>query len=148
MISPYPGGYLWKLEEQLTKADASLVEDARKTLLSRQFMKGLQPHIRLKLLESNPTPSLEDMVTYIQRFRAVHPPVEAASHLSLTAPTQQTRQLSSARPDDMLLESLGQVTAAITPLTTSHEDPQSLCGSPTTPQSFAQHEMRERLSST
>ena len=39
--------------------------------MTRQFMKGLPKGIRLKLLESDPTPDLPKMVSFVQRYRAI-----------------------------------------------------------------------------
>ena len=66
-----PTIFLWNLKELLTKADSSLQENAREALLSRQFMRGLPEGMRLKLLEANPTPSLEEMEKFAKRFRAI-----------------------------------------------------------------------------
>ena len=57
-----PALFLWSLQESLTKADPSLGDSAREVLLARQFMRGLPEGLRLKLLESNPTPSLKEMI--------------------------------------------------------------------------------------
>lgn len=66
-----PAVYRWELENLLAKADPTLSADARVALIQRQFMKGLPPLIKLKLLEHNPTPSLEEMLSFVQRYRAV-----------------------------------------------------------------------------
>eukprot|EP00794_Sanderia_malayensis_P017907 gene17907-19685_t len=56
-----PSLFLYDLKDAPSKADPTLQEDARHALLSRQILKGLPAHLRLKLLEHNPTPSLKEM---------------------------------------------------------------------------------------
>ena len=78
-----PSLYLWRLKDLLRNAEPDLSDDAFSALLRRQFMKGLPLNIRNKLLESDPTPDLATMVSFAQRFRALHelpinPPVSCA----------------------------------------------------------------------
>ena len=65
-----PSVYKWELENILSKADPSLSNDAKTALLTRQFSKGLPTTLKLKMLEHNPTPTLDEMVEFTQRFRA------------------------------------------------------------------------------
>ena len=67
-----PSLLLWDLEDLLAKADPDLPDEAHTALLERQFMKSLPPTVRLRLLESNPTPSLADMCAFNQHYHAVH----------------------------------------------------------------------------
>jgi len=55
----------------LSKAEPDLDAMAKNALLTRQFMKGLPKSIRIKLLESDPTPDLNKMVSFVQRYRAI-----------------------------------------------------------------------------
>lgn len=71
-----PAVFKWELENILSKADPTLSIDAKTALLTRQFLKGLPDTVKFKMLEHNPTPTLEEMVKFTQRFRAV------ASHVS------------------------------------------------------------------
>ena len=57
--------YLHDLTELLYKANPDLVDDAKQALLTQQFMKGLPADTRLKLLESNPIPKLEEMGDFL-----------------------------------------------------------------------------------
>ena len=66
-----PSLFLWRLKELLRNAEPDLSDDAFDALLRRQFMKGLPFQIRMKLLESDPTPDLPKMVSFAQRFRAL-----------------------------------------------------------------------------
>ena len=66
-----PSVYKWELEQLLAKADPTLGAEAQLALLSRQFMRGLPTTIRGKLLDHNPTPTLSEMVRFVQRYRAV-----------------------------------------------------------------------------
>ena len=66
-----PSVYKWELENILSKADPSLSNDAKTALLTRQFSKGLPTTLKLKMLEHNPTPTLDEMVEFTQRFRAL-----------------------------------------------------------------------------
>ena len=53
-----PFAILWRLKYLLRMAEPDLNPDAIDALLRRQFMRGLPPPLRLKLLESDPTPDL------------------------------------------------------------------------------------------
>lgn len=66
-----PSLFLWRLKELLRNAEPGLTDDAFDALLRRQFLKGLPFTTRMKLLESDPTPTLDDMVSFAQRFRAL-----------------------------------------------------------------------------
>lgn len=66
-----PTVYKWELEQILTKAEPDIDAGAKTALLTRQFMKGLPKNIRIKLLESDPTPDLAKMVAFVQRYRAI-----------------------------------------------------------------------------
>ena len=59
-----PSVYKWELENILSKADPSLSNDAKTALLTRQFSKGLSTTLKLKMLEHNPTPTLDEMVEF------------------------------------------------------------------------------------
>lgn len=66
-----PSVYKWELEQILAKAEPNIDAGAKTALLTRQFMEGLPKNIKLKLLESDPTPDLPKMVAFVQRFRAI-----------------------------------------------------------------------------
>lgn len=66
-----PAVYKWELENLLAKADPDLSDGGKTALIQRQFMKGLPNLLKLKLLEHNPTPTLEEMLAFVQRYRAV-----------------------------------------------------------------------------
>ena len=72
-----PSVYKWELENILSKADPSLSNDAKTALLTRQFSKGLPSTLKLKMLEHNATPTLDEMVEFTQRFRALGSPTVA-----------------------------------------------------------------------
>ena len=80
-----PSVFLWSLQELLKKADPTLEKAATSALLSRQFMKGLPNTIRYKLLENNPTPKLDEMLSFSKQFLAIgdnhghHPGLFAAT---------------------------------------------------------------------
>ena len=63
--------FLWRMKECLRKAEPDLSDYGFDALLRRQLMRSLPSHLKPKLLESNPTPILEDMVSFAQRFRAL-----------------------------------------------------------------------------
>ena len=63
--------YLWRLKDLLRNAEPDLSDKAFDALLRRKFMKGLPFNIRMKLLESDPTPNLSKMVAFVQRYRAL-----------------------------------------------------------------------------
>ena len=66
-----PWVYKWELENILSKADPSLSEDAKTALLTRQFSRGLPQSLKVKMLEHNPTPILDEMIEFTKRFRAL-----------------------------------------------------------------------------
>ncbi len=66
-----PAVYKWDLEQKLLKADPLLDDQAKEALLLRQFMRGLPRNIKIKLLESDPTPTLANMIAFVQRYRAI-----------------------------------------------------------------------------
>ena len=66
-----PALFLWRLKESLRNAEPELSDTAFDALLHRQFMKGLPRSVQLKLLESDSTPSLDIMLSFSQRFRAI-----------------------------------------------------------------------------
>ena len=66
-----PAVYNWELQQLLRKANPTFPGEASTALLERQFMKGLPPQIKLKLLEHDPVPKLQTMVQFVQRYRPV-----------------------------------------------------------------------------
>ena len=66
-----PAIYLWSLQEILRKADPDLDVEAFDVLLSRQFMRGIPEHMKFKLLEQNPIPTLVEMVAFCKHFIAI-----------------------------------------------------------------------------
>ena len=61
-----PSIYKWELEQLLEKTDPTLAEEAKSALLCRQFMRGLPNALRGRLLDHNPTPSLAEMLSFVQ----------------------------------------------------------------------------------
>ena len=82
------------LEQLLEKTDPTLAEEAKSALLCRQFMRGLPNGLRGRLLDHNPTPSLEKMLSFVQRYRAVehHNPSTSAS-TTTEQPSEDINQL-------------------------------------------------------
>ena len=80
-----PALFLWRLKESLRNAEPELSETAFDALLRRQFMKGLPSSVQLKLLESDSTHSLDTMLSFSQRFRAI----EELPRLSVCAAMDQ-----------------------------------------------------------
>ena len=112
-----PTLFLWELKTILAKADPTLTDAASTALLSRQFIKGLPPSLRLKLLEHNPTPTLTEMTDFVARFRAIHRTDESAPCFSLQA-TPEGDNVN----DHSLHASISKLTAAVTALTTDQKD--------------------------
>ena len=86
--------YKWELEQLLEKADPRLADEAKSALLGRQFMRGLPSAIRGRLLDHNPTPSLAEMLSFVQRYRAIehHNPLTRAS-TTMEKPSADVNQL-------------------------------------------------------
>jgi len=59
-----PTLFLWRLKELLERAEPDLSDTAKDALLRCQFIKGLPQNIRLRLLESNATPNLAEMLFF------------------------------------------------------------------------------------
>ena len=60
-----PAVFKCELDSLLAKADPSLAPDTKKALLARQYrqyMKGLPRTLQFKILEHNPTPTLDEML--------------------------------------------------------------------------------------
>ena len=66
-----PAVYKWDLEQKLLKADPLLDDQAKEALLLHQFMRGLPRNLKIRMLENYPTPTLANMVVFVQRYRAV-----------------------------------------------------------------------------
>lgn len=82
-----PAVYKWELEQLLNKADPTLSADAKAALLARQFMRGLPHGLKSKLIEHNPTATLPEMLSFVQRFRAVEGYTSNAATASATTTT-------------------------------------------------------------
>ena len=67
-----PALFMWRLKDMLHRAEPDLSDTAKDAMLRRQFLKGLPQSVRLRLLELDPTPKLHEMLSFAQRFRAVH----------------------------------------------------------------------------
>jgi hypothetical protein len=83
-----PSVYKWELEQLLEKVDPNLAVEAKSALLSRQFMRGLPSSIRRKLLAHNPTPTLSEMPSFVQRYRATED-LDVPAHTSASASTDK-----------------------------------------------------------
>ena len=83
----------WELENLLTKADPALSSDSKSTLVQCQFMGGLPNPIKLKLLEHNPTPNVEEMLAFTQRYRAIEGYTSPANSSHVALVIQQLLQL-------------------------------------------------------
>ena len=88
-----PAVFKWELGEILRKADLSLSEDVRKALLTRQFLRGLPHTLKIKMLEHDPTPTLEGMLQFVQRYRALQQ--EVGSSDSTVASTVDNSTVAS-----------------------------------------------------
>ena len=108
-----PSLFLWDLRRLLDRADPDLTDDAKTALLSRQFMKGLLSTLRLRLLESDPTPTLAKMTEFVHQFRATR--CDGTNDLAAVCSADENNQ----SPHASLLRSVNQLTAAVAALTTN-----------------------------
>ena len=83
--SENPSLFLWHLQKLLHTMEPDLTDDAFSAFLQCQFMRGLPWHLRLKLLESNPTPNLANMVQFAQQLRALDALPQCKATCSTTA---------------------------------------------------------------
>ena len=108
-----PSLFLWALEDMLSKADPSLKDDAKEALLSRQFLRGLPKDLKLRLFEHDPTPTLNSMVEFVQRFRAIHRDDQGGHAINHAFASGNVRD----SPQDSLHASVVELTAAVAALT-------------------------------
>ncbi|KAK3751298.1 hypothetical protein QZH41_012203 [Actinostola sp. cb2023] len=87
-----PAVYKWELEEILMKADPDIEDNAKEVLLGRQFMRGLPKDLKIKMLQHDPTPNLENMISFVQRYRAVQEYMET-NQVSATSSSSEMTQL-------------------------------------------------------
>ena len=66
-----PAVFKWELENLLAKTDLSLPADAKKALVARQYMRCLPRTLKFKLLEQNPARTIDEMLSFTQRYGAV-----------------------------------------------------------------------------
>ena len=55
----------------MLKADSLLDDQANEALLFRQFIRGLPRNLKIRMLENDPTPTLANMIAFVQWYRAV-----------------------------------------------------------------------------
>ena len=92
-------------------------------------MRGLPEVMRLKLLEANPTPSLEEMEKFAKRFRAIsHSDLMPLAFAAKTAAGSDDGQL--ARNIGKLQETMTQLTAAVSVLQGRQEHVEATVSSP------------------
>ena len=115
-----PSIFLWHLRQILDLADPNLSEDARTILLTRQFMKSLPADLRNRLLESDPTPSLEKMRDFVRRHRAIHSGYEEKTDFSASCLSGQMNGNNTAIQSSMLA-SIEKLTAAVSSLASKQE---------------------------
>lgn len=72
-------------------------------------MRGLPSPIKLKLLEHNPTPDLEEMLAFTQRYRAI----EGYSSPESSSPVAVTNSVATTAQDDSQLSKLVTMVASI-----------------------------------
>ena len=86
-----PNLFLWRLKELLRNAEPSLTPSTFNALLRRQFM-----------LEANPTPTLENMLQFSQRFRALR--LISAESASCATAVDISTSATDAIPQQQQLE--------------------------------------------
>ncbi len=129
-----PSLFLWDLRQILDKADPEMADEAKTALLSRQFMKGLPGEVRLKLLESDPTPTLEKMRDFVQRYRAIH---------SQTKPVSAAVDVTPPTSEPLLRNSIDQLTAAVAHLTARQQEQDMQAAAVNNSQTQARPEARQ-----
>ena len=89
-----PAVFRWELEELLRLSDSELNADQMRALTARQFMRGFPSDLQIKLLENDPVPGLETMVTFAQNRRAI-------DRSDLPAPNTQSSAAVSTPPTEI-----------------------------------------------
>ena len=79
-------------------------------------MKGLPSDLRHRLLENDPTPSLDKMRDFVRRYRAIHSNCENRD-FAVTCTSGQNNDLFQSS----VLHSIDKLTAALATLATSQE---------------------------
>eukprot|EP00794_Sanderia_malayensis_P001629 gene1629-biopygen1507 len=120
-----PALFLWRLKEALKNAEPDLSPSAFDALLRRQFFRGLPEEIQLKLLESDPTPSLTTMTHFAQRFRSLRNLPASSCSAVMSDSSLPTNNRESHQPPNQLetitnivqqlAENQAQLVAAISP---------------------------------
>eukprot|EP00794_Sanderia_malayensis_P018510 gene18510-biopygen15597 len=120
-----PAIFLWRLKEALKNAEPDLSPSAFDALLRRQFFRGLPEEIQLKLLESDPTPSLTTMTHFAQRFRSLRNLPASSCSAVMSDSSLPTNNRESHQPPNQLetitnivkqlAENQAQLVAAISP---------------------------------
>ena len=90
-----------------------LTKDAKTALLSQQFMKGLPSTLHLRLLESDPTPTLTKMMEFVLHFHATR--CDGTHDLATVCSPCENND----SPHASLLHSVNQLTADVAALTTN-----------------------------
>lgn len=102
-----PAVFRWELEEILRVAEPTLTTDQMETLIARQFMRGLPQGLQIKLLENDPVPSLEKMVSFSRNMRAIQQNIESVPGVAAVS-----------REDDRILK----LTALVEELASNQRD--------------------------
>ena len=105
-----PSPFLWDLRQLLDRANPDLTEDAKTVLLSRQFIKGFPSTVCLRLLEGDPTPTLDKMTEFVHYLRATR----CDETHDIAAVCSSSEELES--PHASLLYPVNQLTAAVAAL--------------------------------
>ena len=105
-----PAVFRWELEELLRLADPELSADQMNALTARQFMRGLPNELQIKLLESDPVPTLEKMVTFTQNMRAIE-------RTTMPRPSQNVASVSSPESRE-----IAKLTALVEQLSTGQRE--------------------------
>ena len=116
--------FLWCLKDFLRTVEFDLSADAFDALLRRQFMHGLPPRLRMKILESDPTPDVDKMVQAALRFHALDPLPQSQATCMATVedPLWSTMPIGPDEACLTLLESLVYNLAANRPQATAAVD--------------------------
>eukprot|EP00794_Sanderia_malayensis_P011549 gene11549-biopygen9219 len=111
-----PTLFLWRLKESLRNAEPDLSRPAFDALLRWQFFEGLPEELQLKLLESDPKPTLATMRSFAQRFLSLQRlPTSPATACAAVAtrplaladqPLSQQQQLKQPQQQQLQLDNV------------------------------------------
>ena len=97
--------------------------DAKKALIKRKDTRGLPNLLKFKLLEHNPTPKLDEMLTFTHQYRAIEGYASPRTDSEINAASSDFTPTDKAKSRDSQLPQLVAMVAGIAEKQKFIEDP-------------------------